>query len=158
MNPSIENFLRMQRILWLALMSSLVLMGLVAYLGLPLTGEPAPHFFFAIFIGVAIADLAVVQILRAKLLPPDAPPTSLNETPPDATTPEARVALGKLAQAHLISWALCEAVGLMGLVATTMLKQPIYYVGFASVALLFFVLYRPDPDDVTGALRAAAKR
>ena len=52
-----------------------------------------------------------------------------------------------------MSWALCESVAIFGLIATVMLKQPVYYIGFAAVALVFLVLYRPDAGDVAAALR-----
>lgn len=149
-----DDFLRTQRILWMTMIMSLGFLGVVAFVVLPQGGEPAPHFMLGVFVGLAIADLVAVQILRGKLMPAETGPTSLTDALPDATTPDARAALGKLATANLVSWALCESVAMFGLMATVMLKQPVYYIGFAAVALVFLVLYRPDADDVAAALRA----
>jgi hypothetical protein len=148
-----ESFLRVQQILWMAMLGSLFFLGVVAFVVMPSGGQPAPHFLLAVFVGLAVADLVAVQFLRAKLLPAEPPPASLHEALPDADSPEGRRALQKLAQANLISWALCESVAMFGLMATEMLQQRVYYIGFAAVALIFLVLYRPDADDVSAALR-----
>ena len=49
----IENFMRVQRILWLAMLLSLVAMGVVAFV-LPVQAQPMPHFMLGIFIVMAI--------------------------------------------------------------------------------------------------------
>ena len=48
-----DDFLRVQQILWLAMISSLFFMGVVAFVVLPTGGEPAPHFMLAVFVGLA---------------------------------------------------------------------------------------------------------
>ena len=154
----IDTFIRTQRMVWMAILSSLAALGVVAFVVMPRSGTPAPHFFLAIFVGLAIADLVAVQVLRARLLPRETPASALDDKPPEEDTPEAREALMKLGRVYVLSWALCESVGMFGLVATELLHQPVYYVGFAAVALVFLVLYRPDPDDAAGALRAIHKR
>jgi hypothetical protein len=153
----IENFMRVQRILWLAMLLSLVAMGVVAFV-LPAQPQPAPHFLLGIFIIMAIGALVMVQVLRARLMPAETSRTALDDKPEFKGTPEERAALAKLSQAHVISWALCETVATFGLVARVLLGPPVYYVGFAAVSAVFLVLYRPDPDDAVGAIRAVQKR
>jgi hypothetical protein len=153
----IENFMRVQRILWLAMLMSLVAMGVVAFV-LPAQTQPAPHFFLGIFIVVAVSLLVLVQVLRGRLMPAETGPTALDDKPKSEGTPEESAALAKLAQAHVISWALCESVATLGLACRVLLGPPVYYVGFAAVSAVFLVLYRPDPEDAAGAIRAVQKR
>jgi hypothetical protein len=153
-----ERFLRTHRILWLALIVSLGFYGVVATI-VPLgSGVPAAaHLLVSIFIGLSVVILVIAQWLRVRLMPPLAPPTSLGDVLHEQDTPEARRALSQLSITYIVSWALSEAVGMLGLIATFVVHQQVYFVGFSAVAFLFLLLYRPDPDEVTGALRGACK-
>lgn len=121
-NQSVEISQRQLRIIHAAMLLSIVLYGFIS-LRAPLRPAPQPVVLYGVA-AVSVADLGVILVLRSKLLPPPRPIS--------ATEPEPRILIANWRSACIVTWALCEAMALFGLV--------LRYMGFPMrEAALFFV-------------------
>jgi hypothetical protein len=150
---SIEAVVRTQWILWGALTSSL---GIYFVLANVLATAPGaapvePVLVYALG-GVAATLFALIPIVRGKMLPPMRAPASLGEALPTMNGPSP--ALAKLQAALIVSWAMCEAIAIFGLVLVVLSHQTRYFFYFAPLALVGMVLYRPSVDRAAEVLRA----
>lgn len=143
------------RIIYLALVLTLGVYGFVAYQNVTRASPHAldPTLLYAL-IGVAVMEMVGLPFLRRMLLPPMAPPRSLD----DKVAIEgavANTAFAKYFTTNMITWAICESIAMYGLVLVFMSGDVRYYGPFACVALLNFLVYRPSLDDLQAVVRAA---
>lgn len=104
----------------------------------------------------ALVDLLAIPLLRRLRMPPrtTAPEDRLGDV--DLTAPEAaRGALGKLLSASILSWALCEAIAIFGLVASFVAQEGWRFWPFGVVALGAILAYAPRKADYRAVIRAA---
>jgi hypothetical protein len=114
--------LRVLRIIWAAMLFSIVVYGFIGY-GAPKREQPAPTIFYCLMI-ISVACVGSVSFFRRKfVLPSD---STL------ATQPENPSALGRWRAGYIFMWALCEAIVLYGLV--------LRLIGFAFVQVLPFLV------------------
>jgi hypothetical protein len=145
------------RILYAALLLCVGIYGFVSYVFAAQPGPNAlPPVLLYVFIAVAAATTVLIAVLRARLLPPARPPSSLAETATTGPLGEAGGrAAGRYFTACIISWAFCESIAIYGLIIVQLSHQLVHYFGFAAGALVNFTLYRPSADFLAGAVRAA---
>jgi hypothetical protein len=106
-----------------------------------------------VFVGVAAATVAMIPVLRRKLLPRGARAVEGVDRAPKV--PAVR-ALGRYMSGQILSWALCEAVGVYGLIVAFTTYQPRYAIGFAAAAAINLAIYAPRAEHVRGILFAVA--
>jgi len=139
------------RVLWAAILASTWIYGLVAVLvtqgGAPtsMTPRPAPAVMLEILGACGLVLLIAAPIVQARMLPrrervSDAAPIDLAER---MARPAGRAVMAKVFVAWLISWAMCEAVAIFGLVAVMLRGAPLEYVPFAVAADLGLIVLGP---------------
>jgi F0F1-type ATP synthase membrane subunit c/vacuolar-type H+-ATPase subunit K len=146
---------RTMMILHLALMGSV---GIYAFILFQVTqGQPPreldPPVMLYALAGVALAMMAVIPVLRSKMLPPIREAKSLDEPVPEDEKVQAAVA--KLFTASIVTWALCESIAIYGLVLAFLSFQMKYFFAFAAASLVNFLIYRPRKEQLLGAARSA---
>jgi hypothetical protein len=151
----IEQQVKTLTIVYLALIASVGAYGFIAF---QVAGaqEPKelPPLFFEMLVGVSVATMAMIPLLRKKLLPPMKEATSLSEKVPE--TDETRAATAKLFSASVVTWALCESIAIYGLILAFMSAQPKYFLGFAAASIVNLLIYRPSREQILAAARAAS--
>jgi|SRR5579864_92977 len=121
-NQSVETSLRQLRIIHATMLISIVLYAFIS-LRAPLRPAPQPVVLYGVA-AVCVADLGVILVLRSKLLP--------HQRPISSSEPDPKILVANWRSACIVTWALCEAIALFGLV--------LRYMGFAMrEAALFFV-------------------
>jgi hypothetical protein len=155
-----RRFLVVLRILYGALTASLVIYVVIAYVVVdqamrerPWQRPPANPTLFWIFVGVAIATAAVIPMMRRRILPRGA--RRAEGVTRVAKIPAVR-ALGKYMSAQILSWALCETIGVYGLVLAFTTYQPLYTLGFVVAAAANMAIYAPRGAHVRAVLCAVA--
>jgi hypothetical protein len=145
------------RILYVALLLCVGIYGGVSYVfAMQLGAGAMPPVFLYALVAVAAATTVVIPVVRARMLPPTRPPSSLAEAAITGPLGEAGGrAAGRYFTACIISWALCESIAIYGLVLVQLSHQLVHYFGFAAGALFNFALYRPSAEFLAGAARAA---
>jgi hypothetical protein len=144
------------RLIYMALLASLVIYGGIAFMvaggaGTPSakSGEPvatalpaaSQHLMLIVFAVVsAVVTIGGIPLLRHLLLPARRPPAGTG------ARSELGVALGRLLSAHVGTWALAESIAVYGLILAFLSYQPLYYIGFAVLAAANFALYPPRAD------------
>lgn len=161
-DPNVERSLKLSRIIHLAMLLSLGFYVAIAVqvvhaqdptLPPPLPELAAHPFSHYLFIALAIATvmlMAATPLVRAKLMPP--------RSYGDATPPDLNRALGRLRVAQIVSWAMCEAVAIYGLILTFLSYDLRYTLAFAAVGALAMLAYAPSrrvTEDVARVASAA---
>lgn len=103
--------------------------------------------------GISLAMMVVIPVLRGKMLPPMRAARSLDEPVPEGDKVDA--AAGKLFTASIVTWALCESMAIYGLVLSFTSYQMKYFLPFAALSLLNFLIYRPRKEQLLAVARAA---
>jgi F0F1-type ATP synthase membrane subunit c/vacuolar-type H+-ATPase subunit K len=141
---SIDEMLRVQRIIHSALMTSVVVYGLIGYVtGRAPSGAPLPPAMLYTLGGVALVVMVQIPFLRRRLLAPAEPTSSA----------PARPAMVRLFNGQILTWALCEAIALFGLILTLMAHDLRYVLGFGALSLLNFFIYRPTAALIEDVMR-----
>jgi hypothetical protein len=109
---------------------------------------------------MGLAQLAVViPLLQSKLMPPRERDGS---TRIDLDDPEVAKELSpllpRLRSGMIITWALCESVALFGMVGAMVFKQSLYFVPFAVVSLVGFLMHSPADPLFASFVRAARRK
>jgi hypothetical protein len=119
---SIETSLRQLRIVHAAMLVSIVL---YAFISSHAPARPAPASVVLYLIaGICVAEFGVILVLRNKLLGSAGPISS--------SAPDEKIVVARWRTACIVTWAMCEAIGLFGLV--------LRYLGFPMAqAMCFFV-------------------
>jgi hypothetical protein len=136
---------------WGALLASVAGYVVVGQIVVVPGEETAPMAVVYGLAATAVGCALAAPILRARLLPPTAPPGGPGQMRRD----EAARALGPYFVAHVLTLALFEAVAILGLVATFLTHEPIHGLAAAGVAAAGMLVYRPSDERVRGTLRAA---
>jgi hypothetical protein len=155
------RFVTVLRVLYGALFAALAIYVVIAYV---VVGQairerpwerPAPHeLLFWGLVGVAIATASVIPLIRRRLLPRGARPAEgITHVPKLAAVR----AMARYTSASIVSWALCEAIGVYGLILTFVTYDPRYEVAFAVVGAANMLVYAPRRAQVMGVLYAVAK-
>lgn len=150
------------RVLHATLLASLLIYGvMVAFVTrgpatTPITMDPG--LVLPLLGGVAAAVLVVlVPLLRRRLMPAREGFPG-HEPDLDAVADGAVLAaLNKLRTALIVSWSLCESVGVMGLVAGFLFLEPLYFVPFGVAALGAMLAYAPRRSLLDEVVRAARR-
>jgi F0F1-type ATP synthase membrane subunit c/vacuolar-type H+-ATPase subunit K len=142
-------------ILYVALVGSL---GMYAFVAFSVAGAQEPRelqpIMLPTFIGLSLAMMAMIPFLRSKILPPMKEAASLSENIPE--NDQTRAATAKFFSASIVTWALCESIGIYGLVLAFLSAQPKYFLGFGAASLVNFLIYRPRRDQLLAVARAAS--
>jgi hypothetical protein len=121
-NQSVETSLRQLRIIHAAMLASIVLYAFISYRA-PFRPAPQPMIIYAIA-AVCVADFAIIVVLRSKLLPRSGMISSTESDP--------KIVLARWRSACIVTWAMCEAIALFGLV--------LRYMGFAITQVIWFFI------------------
>jgi hypothetical protein len=140
------------------MMASVIMYGIIGYTiseTMP-PAEPMSHgMFLAIMAAVAAICGALSFALRARMMPARTRDHDGKIDESALSSEPARAALGKLRGALILSWALCEAVALCGLVVTFLFHEVADYAPFGAAALILLLVHAPKPAllvDVMNAL------
>ena len=149
------------RILHAALLGSVLIYGVVVVI---VTRQPAPasqldaSLMLPVLGGVGAALLLVLlPFLRQRMMP--AREAFPGEAADLDVEPDERVtaALTKLRVALILTWALCESVGVLGLIAGFLFREPLYFAPFGAVAIGAMVAYAPRHALLDAVVRAARR-
>jgi hypothetical protein len=135
-NESSETSLRQLRIIHAAMLFSIVLYAFIS-LRAPARPAPPPTVLYAV-VFVALADVGLILILRNKLLASSGPISSGQS--------DDNVVIARWRSAYIITWALCEAIALFGLVLRYMgfaMTQAMIFFGAGFVLMALFAPRRP---------------
>src|SRR5262249_19374301 len=116
-----------------------------------LSGPAAPVEVGYVLGAVAVACVVAAVVVRGRLLPPTAPPGRPGRVTPEPAPPPPPPRF----LAHIVTLALLEACGLLGLVATLLLHDPRFVLAFAAVGGAGMLVFRPSDDRIRGTLQAA---
>lgn len=145
-----------QRIVWGALMASVVIYGVVAYV-LSTTNEPQPidpTLRWALAAAAVFTAMASITLRRIKLPALAEEPSPYHRAAPvEAAPPEV---LGELMTAYILTWALSEAVAVFGLVLAIISYTYEAYLPYALAALILQATNPPTQGRLEAAIRAAA--
>lgn len=114
--------------------------------------QPGAHQFVLVLGLVAVVEAALVPILRKKKLPPR---RTGSEPVGDQIDAAAAHALGRYYSVQIITWALCEAVGIFGLVCAFFIGNPVYFFPFGGAGLALMLAYAPKRAQLEAVVRAA---
>lgn len=128
----VDAIYRVLRIIWLAILASLTAIFVVTRLVKPEPG--APKELFWILLAVGIVNFGASFFLKHKILKQAA----------EKRKPEL------VKSAYLIGWALCESIGLFGLLAHLITGVEYYYFFFV-LAGFGTLLHKPQRDDILAA-------
>jgi hypothetical protein len=119
---SVETSLRQMRIIHAAMLISIVLYAFIS-LRLPVHVAPQPTILYGIAFA-AVANVGVIFVVRNRLL----------STPGPISSPQQnnQGVLARWRTACIVTWALCEAIALYGLV--------LHFIGFQMSQSLFFFI------------------
>jgi F0F1-type ATP synthase membrane subunit c/vacuolar-type H+-ATPase subunit K len=120
----------------------------------PPKGMVDPALFGGVLGAVSLVMLAIIPMLRKKAIPPrvlEGGPLDLDRTP----EPHELTALNKLRGGSILTWALCEAIAIYGLILTLLYREPLYYVPFAVVGAGAMLAYRPTRALFESVIRGA---
>ncbi|HYG79218.1 MAG TPA: hypothetical protein VD861_02455 [Pyrinomonadaceae bacterium] len=120
------------RIIWLAILASLVSLFVVTRLVEPSPSESGPLFWILLVVGVV--NLGASFFLKQRMLR-----TAVEQRKPEL-----------VAAAYIVALALCESAGLFGLVAHFVTGAKYYYFLFV-VAGFGMMMHKPQRDDVLAA-------
>ncbi len=155
-----RRFVRVLYTLYGALAVSLAIYVIIAFVvvGRAVRERPwerpvANPALFWVFVGLAIATTVVIPVIRRRILPRAARRAEGVTRAP--RVPAVR-ALGKYMSGQIVSWALCEAIGVYGLVLAFVTYEPLYTLGFVAAAAANLVVYAPRRAHVQAILYAVA--
>ncbi len=120
------------RVVWLAILASLAVIFIVTRVVEPAAG--GPEVLFWILLALGAAELGASFVLKQKML---------------RQAVEQRKS-GLVATAYILALALCESVGIFGLVAHLVTGSKYYYFFFV-LSGFGLVLHKPQRDDVVAA-------
>ena len=121
------------RVIWLAILASLAVIFIVTRVVEPAAG--GPEVLFWILLALGAVELGASFVLKQKLL--------------RQAAEQRKPAL--VATAYILAFALCESVGLFGLVAHFVTVNKYYYFFFV-LSGFGLVLHKPQRDDVLAAV------
>lgn len=160
--PDVSGMLRVQRMIHLGMISSLMLYGGVALtiMKQPLVGAPLDPMVAYIFLGVALMETAMLPILRGRMLPPETQPSALDQlVPPTTTTATTKTipALNRLFSTQVMTWAVCESMAVFGIIVVLLGRQMNWFYALTGLSLVNLILYRPTAELIANAARIDAK-
>lgn len=141
-----------------SMMASVIMYGVIGYMiseTMPPAAPMSHGLFLAIAGGAAAIFAALSFVLRARMMPARTRDHDNRIDEGALGSEPARAALGKLRGALIVSWALCEAVALCGLVVTFLFHDVADYAPFGAAALILMLVHAPKPAllvDVMNAL------
>jgi hypothetical protein len=139
----LPTVLRTLRVLWMGFLTSVVALALVAGV-LGSHGDPSlPDIARYLFAAVALASAALTFVLRRALL---IDPMRRGDI--DLSKPEG---LSRFQSAHVVIWALCESVGLLGLVLYFLTGDGAWSGALFAVALALLWTHGPRAPEPTTA-------
>jgi hypothetical protein len=155
---TITQMWRSAKIVHVALLVSLAIYGVIVVVATRSTivaKQTADPMIFVIAFGVAsLAIQLAIPILRKKNLPERQPSGGPVDTDHRPDENESR-ALNRLRSACILTWAMCEAVAIFGVVLGFLFRDPLYYAPFGAVGALSMVLYAPTRALLESVVRAA---
>ena len=138
-------------IIWGSLLASLAIYVVVGHVILPARPPSAPVEIVYALAAVALAIAVAAPVVRARLLPKAVPLGAPGTMRRDA----AERALAPYFVAQIITLALYESIGVLGLVTTVVTANPRYIMIFVAVAAAGMLVFRPSDERMRGTLRAA---
>lgn len=146
--------LRTTRIIHAAITASIGLYGLILVeLGLQRGSATPPALAPAVLFGIlgavgAVILVGVVPFVRSALMPRGG--GGQVDLSGSVSRDDAR--LQRYRTANILSWALCESVAIMGLVAAMLYGHGLYYVPYGAVAFVALLVLTPRRDAFARAL------
>ena len=133
------------RILWWALVASLVLYAVVAHVvDLPVNPNTEISLLLPVFIFLSASTGVGTLLYRRRALSGPIQSRRL-----DPSTPEG---LRAAFQPFIMNLVLSESIGIYGLVLAFLSGQPFYAVAFSAAALVLMYLHRPTAPDLVAPL------
>lgn len=142
--------LLMMRLLYAALLASVAIYVVIVHV-IPFTAAEAPDPTMTLGLAIVAGVLGLsAPVLRRVLMPPRAPDR------PGAATPT-HIDPKRFARtfaAHIVGWALCEAVVVIGLVMAFLSREASTIYPFAGGAVLMFLFLAPRRSELEAVARA----
>jgi F0F1-type ATP synthase membrane subunit c/vacuolar-type H+-ATPase subunit K len=130
---AVDATYRALRIIWLAILASVIILFVVTRLVQPT--PDAPRVIFWILFVVGLGNFGLSFLLKQRIL--------------GQAREKRQIALVRMA--YVIAFALCESIGLFGLLAHLITGVEYYYFFFV-LAGFGLLLHKPQRDDILGAL------
>lgn len=136
----IERSLKLSRIVFAAMLATIVIYVGIAFAIVhtdamvpppALASAPLSHPLFLALAGMAVVMLVITPILRARMLPARG-------------SGDAKQALARIRAADILSWALCEAIAIFGLMLTLLSYEIVFVLGFSGVSAAAMLAYAPS--------------
>jgi F0F1-type ATP synthase membrane subunit c/vacuolar-type H+-ATPase subunit K len=124
---------RALRVIWLAILASVVIIFVVSRVVSPTPS--APRLIFWILLALGVGNFGLSFLLKQRML--------------GQAREKRQIALVKTA--YIIAFALCESIGIFGLVAHLITGVEYYYFLFV-LSGFGLLLHKPQRDDILGAL------
>jgi hypothetical protein len=163
--PTADAAHRLLRILHTGILMILIIFGVVAWIvtrGADTTRQGAPTWqsmspvIYALA-GFSILIFAMIPIIRGKLLP--RVPSDFRISGGQQAIDRARAGLvSRWVTGNVFTWALCGSVGVYGLVASLMMRQPWPYLLFAAPTAAALVYFRPRIEPLREMLSMINRR
>ncbi len=147
----IDAALLMMRLLFAGLVTSVIVYVVIIHV--VVQGEPAEveQPLAMSLAGAAVFFGLLAPIARRMLMPERAPDRPGAGPPPGVISPRG---FGRAFAAHIVSWALCESVAIMGVVLAFLGRDPEVLYPFAAGAVLMFVFLAPRRSELEAVARA----
>lgn len=142
--------LLMMRLLYAALLGSVAIYVVIVNL-IPFSEPSTPESSMVLGLAVAAGVLGLAApLLRKMLMPPRAPHRPGAPTPTHIDPKR----FARTFAAHLVGWALCEAVVVIGLVLAFLTRDASTLYPFAGGAVLMFLFLAPRRSELEAVARA----
>lgn len=149
-SESIAASLTTLRMLWGSFLVSLCIFGVVLSV-VPLDGDAQPTLLYALS-GAALFEVPMVFGLRFLLMGPSMGLLTPNDLRENRIADDASEALLTARQKYqtgsLIGFAMSESIAIMGFVCTFLSAQPVWYAGWASVAVVLYLIQFPRAEGI----------
>lgn len=146
----IDAALLMMRILFAALVASVVVYFVIIHVIARGEVQPVEQALAIGLAGIAVALGLLAPFLRRLLMP------RKEAARPGSATPStiSPGGFGRTFAAHIVGWALCEAVAVMGVVLAFLSRDPSTFYPFAAGAVLLFLFLAPRRAEIEAVARA----
>lgn len=137
------------RIIWLAVVSSVIIYGLVAWMAVEATAKPSTEQLYAfvsnpLSFALAIAAMAAffASIIVPGLMIRSRRPRTRTTTPPEQSRGEVS---SEVITAMIVRYALLEAPAILGLLGAFLLQEWRFFLPFGALSLIGLALTTPTP-------------
>lgn len=142
--------LLLMRLLYAALLASVVIYVVIVHI-IPFTPVLAPDRTMTLALAIVAGVLGLAAPVLRRVLMPPREPDRLGTSTPTHIHPKR---FARTFAAHIVGWALCEAVVVIGLAMAFMTREASTIYPFAGGAVLMFLFLAPRRSELEAVARA----